>query len=260
VLSTGEKFRTTVARALAESSGLVVMDEFTSVVDRTVAQIGSAAVAKMIRRRGGQFIAVTCHEDVEPWLDPDWVYQPHLKRFQWRSLQGRPAIELEICRVNHSAWSMFAPYHYLSATLNPSAWCFVAFLGAQPTAFTAWLPFVGKIKGGAARRGHRTVCLPEFQGIGIGSALCNCIAAMWRGLGFQAVSSTGHPGYIRGRLRSADWMMTRATAFSKKGYHRSLDSSRACTRLVASFRYVGTPMNQEHARRLLDESWSLTVS
>ena len=54
VLSNGEQFRATIARALAESAKgreLVVIDEFTSVVDRTVAQIGSAAIAKTIRRR-----------------------------------------------------------------------------------------------------------------------------------------------------------------------------------------------------------------
>ena len=43
-LSTGEQFRATVARALVDPAGLGVLDEFTSVVDRLVAQIGSAAV------------------------------------------------------------------------------------------------------------------------------------------------------------------------------------------------------------------------
>ena len=42
VLSNGEKFRVDVARTLAESPDLAVIDEFTSVVDRTVAKVGSA--------------------------------------------------------------------------------------------------------------------------------------------------------------------------------------------------------------------------
>src|SRR6185312_9314192 len=71
-LSNGEQFRVTIARTLAECSELAVIDEFTSVVDRTVAQIGSAAVAKTVRRREQKLIAVTCHEDVEEWLTPDW--------------------------------------------------------------------------------------------------------------------------------------------------------------------------------------------
>jgi ABC-type dipeptide/oligopeptide/nickel transport system ATPase component len=54
VLSNGEQFRATLARALIECPELCVFDEFTSVVDRTVGQIGSAAVAKTVRRRGQQ--------------------------------------------------------------------------------------------------------------------------------------------------------------------------------------------------------------
>ena len=49
-LSTGEQFRSTVARALCDPAPMIVVDEFTSVVDRTVAQTGSAAVAKAVRR------------------------------------------------------------------------------------------------------------------------------------------------------------------------------------------------------------------
>ena len=49
-LSNGEQFRVTLARQLARGNSVTVIDEFTSVVDRTVAQIASAAVAKMVRR------------------------------------------------------------------------------------------------------------------------------------------------------------------------------------------------------------------
>ncbi|MGA2257681.1 MAG: ABC transporter ATP-binding protein, partial [Thermoguttaceae bacterium] len=61
VLSGGERFRCDLARAILEGGDLVVFDEFTSVVDRTVAKIGSAAVAKAIRRLGRRFVAISCH-------------------------------------------------------------------------------------------------------------------------------------------------------------------------------------------------------
>ena len=48
-LSNGEKFRCDLARALLGDRDLVVFDEFTSVVDRTAAKVGSAAVAKALR-------------------------------------------------------------------------------------------------------------------------------------------------------------------------------------------------------------------
>jgi ABC-type glutathione transport system ATPase component len=68
VLSTGQQFRVALARLLAETPELAVMDEYSSVVDRTVAQIGSAALAKVVRQRSQRFIAVTCHDDVENGL------------------------------------------------------------------------------------------------------------------------------------------------------------------------------------------------
>ena len=94
VLSTGQRFRCDLARLLACAPELAVMDEYTSVVDRTAAQLGSHALARTVRRRGQRFVAATCHEDVEAWLDPDWVYRPDGDRFTWRTLQRRPPIEL----------------------------------------------------------------------------------------------------------------------------------------------------------------------
>src|SRR5439155_19760773 len=64
---------TTEIYTLSLHDALPIFDEFTSVVDRTVAQIGSAAVAKTIRRSGKQLVAASCHYDVIEWLQPDWI-------------------------------------------------------------------------------------------------------------------------------------------------------------------------------------------
>src|SRR5262245_5293079 len=117
VLSTGQQFRASLARLLAAApvNEVVVVDEFTSTVDRTVAQVGSAAAARCVRRRGQKLVAVTCHEDVEAWLQPDWVYRPAEGRFEWRCLQRRPSIDLVVVRCQASAWPLFAPHHYLNS-------------------------------------------------------------------------------------------------------------------------------------------------
>lgn len=73
VLSNGEKMRVDLARAMLEKD-FIVFDEFTSVVDRNVAKISSLAIAKAIRQhKEKKFIAVTCHEDIIEWLNPDWI-------------------------------------------------------------------------------------------------------------------------------------------------------------------------------------------
>ncbi len=81
VLSNGEKMRVNLARALLDDNELIVFDEFTSVVDRAVAKIGSCAVQKAIRRTTKKFIAVSCHNDIEDWLMPDWVFNTNTMQF-----------------------------------------------------------------------------------------------------------------------------------------------------------------------------------
>lgn len=252
VLSTGQQFRVTLALLLAATptDEAIVFDEYTSVVDRTVAQIGSAAVARAVRDRGRRFVAVTCHEDVEAWLQPDWIYRPAARTFTWRLLQRRPAVPLDVVRCHASTWPVFAPHHYLSHRLAPSAVCFLASWRERPVAFSAWLPFVGS--GPKARREHRTVVLPDYQGVGLGNALSDFVAALWSGLGYRALSTTTHPAMIRARVRSAHWRLTRAPAFAA-GAEGGL--RHATTRLTAGFRYVGPPLPRSLARALLETAW-----
>ena len=238
VLSTGQQFRVSLARLLAESPRLAVMDEFTSVVDRTVARLGSAALAKTVRAREQQFVAVTCHDDVIDWLQPDWIYYPAEDRFTWRRLRRRPALTLHIFRCHPAAWRLFAAHHYLSHSLAASAICFLAVWDERPVAFSAWLPFVGA--GPPARREHRTVTLPDFQGVGIGNAVSALIASLWKALGYRALSTTTHPAMIRARQRSPLWRMHRAPSLSHSRERRLTSLRHATTRLTASAsEYVG---------------------
>ena len=73
VLSNGEKMRVDLARALLEQD-TICFDEFTSVVDRQVAQTMCIATNKAIKRTNKRFIAVTCHYDVLEWLEADWIF------------------------------------------------------------------------------------------------------------------------------------------------------------------------------------------
>ena len=73
VLSNGEKMRVDLARALLEKD-FIVFDEFTSVVDRQIAQTACIAINKALKKTNKKFIAVTCHYDILDWLQPDWVF------------------------------------------------------------------------------------------------------------------------------------------------------------------------------------------
>jgi GNAT superfamily N-acetyltransferase len=227
----------------------VVCDEYSSVVDRTVARVGSAALARTVRARQLSFVAVTCHDDVEEWLQPDWVYRPAENLFTWRCLRRRPAIQLQIVRCQASAWPLFAPNHYLNTGLLRSAACFLATWEGRPVAFSAWLPFVGA--GPPTRREHRTVTLPDFQGVGIGNTLSATVAALFCGLGYRAISTTTHPALTHARRRSPLWRMHRPPSLAS-GRERRLKGLRHATRrLTAGFEYIGPALPRRLALALL---------
>jgi GNAT superfamily N-acetyltransferase len=215
-----------------------------------VARIGSAALARTARRLKISFVAVSCHDDVIDWLQPDWIYHPAEGRFEWRCLQRRPPIRLDVVRCQASAWRLFAPHHYLSGDLVRSAVCFLAEWEGRPVAFSGWLPFVGR--GPPTRREHRTVALPDYQGVGIGNALSDLLAGMWKGLGFRAVSTTTHPAMIQARCRSPRWRMRRRPGLARNREERIKRLRHATTRLTAGFEYVGPALPRRLALALLD--------
>src|SRR5262249_28398121 len=98
------------------------------------------------------------------------------------------------------------------------------------------------------RREHRTVVLPDFQGVGVGQAVSEVVASMWRGLGYRALSTTTHPGLIASRRRSPRWRLHRRPSLARSGADRL---RHATTRLTAGFEYVGPALPKMMAGRLL---------
>jgi ABC-type ATPase involved in cell division/GNAT superfamily N-acetyltransferase len=255
LLSTGERFRVEMARSLAESSpgDVIVLDEFTSVVDRQVAQIGAHAVAKWLRKRGDRrFVAASCHYDIIDWLQPDWVLEPATMTFAWRSLQPRPALDVTIGRVSYAAWRLFAPFHYLTADLNKAARCYALFAGTQPAAFAALLH--RPHKSASVKGVSRLVTLPDWQGLGLAFVLVDHVAAALRTRGQLCHTYPAHPSLMRAFDRSPCWQLRvkpmaatanlRSSSLRKNGWVQGV-------RPNATFRYVGEALSHADADRLL---------
>lgn len=240
-LSNGEKFRVEMARVLCENEGLAVVDEFTSVIDRTVAQIGSSAIAKTVRKRKQKFVAVSCHYDIEEWLQPDWVYQPHLGTFVWRLVQPRPQINVEVIYAKYEAWHTFARHHYLSNELNKSAQIYIGVINDQPAVLLAVLPLINaNVRN--ARRISRIVVLPDFQGIGLATKFMNAIAGGLKSQGLLTYITTSHPALIRALNYSDKWEMIRKPSRVAQRGRTSSISSRiglSRSRITSGFRYAG---------------------
>lgn len=249
VLSNGEQFRARMARIIASATpedAPVFVDEFTSVVDRDVARAVSVTVTKTVRKRNLKVVFCSCHFDVTDWLQPDWILQLPRCEFQWRGLQRRPVIQLEIRRVGREAWQLFRQHHYLSHSLNPSSRCFLATWNGRPVAFSSWQALPAKTP---IWREHRTVALPDFQGLGIGNALSNFVASLVIATGRRARSTTAHPGMIYSRSRSPFWL--RMTNYRESSPHSMSDLAAAQgERRVVSFEYCGPGADLSVAQEL----------
>ena len=238
VLSNGQRMRAELARLILECDKPVIYDEFTSVVDRQVAQIGSAAIQKFIRREKKQFIAVSCHYDIEQWLEPDWVYDANEKQFYRRSLR-RPEIKVDIRKAQQSEWKLFKEFHYLDASHNNAAHKYIAEINGEAVAWCSVLHFPHpKVKN--CKRIHRIVVKPDYQGIGIGGRFMSEVAQDYKKAGTRIRLVTSAPSFIYGLSASKNWMMVRKPSRLKNTAKSGvLAGTTSDARLTASFEFVG---------------------
>lgn len=195
------------------------------------------------------------------WLQPDWVLEPHVGRFSWRSPERRPSLDFEIVRALPQAWPWFAPHHYLSGELHRSARCFVGLVDGAPAAFGALL-HMPHPRARNIWRIHRLVVLPDYQGLGIGAhAFPETLGAMCRSLAKRTTITTSHPALIKTWARSSYWRMTQKPALGI-GHSGSTTLSRnrgeATRRRVATFEYVGPPLyrGSAEAREIASRLWT----
>jgi GNAT superfamily N-acetyltransferase len=207
-LSTGEAFRADMARMLAETppDGIAVVDEFTSTVDRQVAQVASHTVQKTVRREGRKMIAVTCHFDVEDWLQPDWVLELPVGDWRWRSVQRHPPVQLEVYPADKALWPLFRPHHYLSADLSSDAECWAGWIDGRPVGFTSVIPWSAATSN--VMKGHRLVVLPDYQGFGIGGRLDDWLGQALYRRGLRYRNTVAHPLMVRYYAKSPRWKAT----------------------------------------------------
>jgi GNAT superfamily N-acetyltransferase len=261
VLSTGQKFRANLARVLCEAPQHVVIDEFTSVVDRQIAKIGAGAFAKAWRRTGAQAVLLTCHYDVLDWLEPDWVFDTARAELARGSLQyRRPKIEVDIREGSWELWPYFKPHHYLDAGPMPYGHCYVGFVEGEPVVHVgvSSQPHArGKgLPAAVEARACRLVTLPEWQGAGIGMKFLNTVCQLQAdGLGIRpgrrmhTLFHTSHPQLCAALRRDRRWIQVSAELYgtnkgkSIKTMSKSVNGSATGYgghfRAVQGFRYIG---------------------
>ncbi len=253
VLSNGEKFRAGLARLVVERPDKVVVDEFTSVVDRQIAKIGAGAFAKAWRRGSGQIVLLSCHYDIIEWLQPDWIYDTVEARFSRDCLRQRPQLELKIYQVSGSVFRHFKEHYYLDLPLPVAGMYFIGVIDNEPVCHLAVSPlFTAK-----AYRATRLVVMPEWQGAGVGTKFLNAICQLHlEGKGrcghkYPTFFHTSHPQLCGALRHSKKWVQTGARLYgdnkkrSAESMRRTGKATNAATgygghfRAVQAFKYIG---------------------
>lgn len=141
-------------------------------------------------------------------------------------------------------WELFRKYHYLNTDLNVAARQFVGIYNGELVCHTAILPLPMQKD---AKRLHRSVVLPDYQGIGIGMAFKNAVCDIIRAEGWEGViwSTTTTPAQYHAQCKSPYWKLVRyGRAKRNRGSMREdmkarMLQSTSRNRVTYSFVYIG---------------------
>lgn len=258
VLSNGEQFRAGLARLICDKPDEVVVDEFTSVIDRQIAKIGAGAFQKAWRRENptGKVVLLTPHYDILDWVQPDWIIDTKDKSFQRGNLRQRPSIELEIRKVNGSYWRHYKPHYYLDLPMPIAAEYFIGTVNGELACHLAVSPWF-HLNG---YRATRLVTMPEWQGAGVGTRFLDAIAQYHldgngrKNKKLPTYFHTSHPQLCSALRRSKKWVQVSARLYGDnktKSYKSHVKSARkkgnehmgsgfgGHFRAIQGFKYIG---------------------
>lgn len=257
VLSNGEKFRAMLARVIADAPERVVIDEFTSVVDRQIAKFGALAFQKAWRRTKGKAVLLTPHYDVLEWVEPDWTFDTATRTFDRRRLQ-RPSFDLEVWETDWRYWPAFEPHHYLKIGKMIAATNYVGTVDGELVVHLAVSPAFHQ---GGCFRASRLVVMPEWQGAGVGMRFLNHVCERYLrgenryGRPGPMLFHTSHPGLCAALRRDSKWVQKSARLFGANKLRSARSLTRAARkrggaeigtgfgghfRAVQGFKYIGS--------------------
>lgn len=215
-LSNGQRERAEIALQMASDREFIVIDEWTSVVDRTVAKIMSHCIQKWARKMGKKVVLLSCHYDVLDWLQPDWLIDCNKQSFDDRRCLRRSRSErftFDIREIGRESWRYFSKYHYLSERLpGGHIVLFGLFQGDEQIGFQCFANYVPYSKEDAFFRrrkkmhSNRTVIHPDYVGLGLGAMLINETSEIMWQRGFEVMAKFTSLPVLKAFQKSPHWL------------------------------------------------------
>ncbi len=211
-LSNGQRARAEIALQMTKNDDeVIVIDEWTSVVDRTVAKVMSHCIQKFARKTHKSIVLLSCHYDVIEWLRPDWIIDCNKQRYvDRRRLRCERAeqLQFDLRQVGRETWPYFSKYHYLSDRL-PAGYIetFGLFCGDDQIGFQCFANYVPD-RTGKQRILHanRIVVHPDYCGFGLGMRMVNAASAVMAGRGYRVMCKFSSAPMLASMRRDDQWV------------------------------------------------------
>jgi len=246
-LSNGQKARAEIALQLAQGQELFVVDEWTSVVDRTVAKVMSYCVQKYARKKKRQIILLSCHYDVIEWLAPDWIIDCNKQLFEDRRLlrpEREEKLTFEIREVGRETWRYFSKYHYLSDRLpGGHIETYGLFHNGIQIGFQCFVNYVPWKNKGERKIMHsnRTVVHPDYAGLGLGIMIINETSELMAQQHYKVMAKFSSVPVHKAMDRSEQWELKKIDRKMKTMVGGSMMRNEGFREKVTSYSYEYVP-------------------
>lgn len=180
-LSNGQKARAEAVLLMCQNKDYILIDEWTSVVDRTVAKAMSVCLSKFAKKHNKKIILLSCHYDILEWVNPNWLIDCNKQEFILPKQEDfffnkREELEFSIKEIGRESWKYFSKYHYLSDRLpGGKLYLYGLFQGENQIGFQCfanYVPYKNKVEK-IIYHSNRTVIHPDYNGLGLGIKLIN---------------------------------------------------------------------------------------
>lgn len=214
-LSNGQRARAECALQMARDDiEMIVIDEWTSVVDRTVAKVMSHCIQKHARKTGKKIVLMSCHYDVVEWLNPDWVIDANKQTYEnrrslWRDFKRTEQLQFDIYETSRRTWQFFSKYHYLSDRLaGGKCYYFGLWSGANQIGFLAFSNYVPHRKGTKMQlHFNRLVIHPDYCGFGLGIHFLNKCAKIIADKDYEVMGKFSSAPVYNALSRDKNWRL-----------------------------------------------------
>tara|TARA_R100000278_G_C5476538_1_gene166617 strand:+ start:704 stop:1816 length:1113 start_codon:yes stop_codon:yes gene_type:complete len=212
-LSNGQKARAEAVFLMTKNKEIAFIDEWTSVVDRTVAKAMSLCLYKYAKKHNKKIILCSCHNDIIEWLKPDWMIDCNLQKFLLPKTEDfffrkREQIKFEIREVGRESWKYFSKYHYLNHNLpGGKIYTFGLFHNNIQIGFQCFANYVPHRKNTTIiYHSNRVVIHPDYNGLGLGIKMVDeCSKILLKKIKCKIMAKFSSVPMYKSRIKNKNW-------------------------------------------------------